>query len=367
MSKRKYIPETPAWSRRWFLAGLRNLVWIVVVTTLVWVYADMEFTTEQDFRVTIRLTTGGAESLSLVPVGDGGQNIDVNFKLQGNRGQLDAFARWLNDRSGTMMFDVSHYSPSKTPTTETVSTVLDRLVNLSKRGLTYLWSDPATISFRLDRRIRVPNVPVKFEYTGVTLASEPVVKPAKVAIYVGETAWSQIEAALPEASRKLKTRQVDLKNAPTDKPITAEIIPSITIKPDEPPIPVEPEVDTVKVEVQVQHALGTKTFNVTPRILTPPTWSDDSTWSEYKLTRKPNESWTKEITVQGAKTDVESLKPEDVEAYVVLREDDKKPVESWLTREVVIRFPPKLKVELAPTEKPVVSFKLEKRTPAVPP
>lgn len=367
MSKRKYVAETPTWSRKWFLAGLRNFVWIVVVTTLVWVYADMEFTTEQDFRVAVHLTTGGAETLSLVPMGDGNQNIEVTFKLQGNRGQLDSFARWLNDRNSTLNFDVSRYGPSKTPMTEGVSAALERMANLSKRGLTFLWSDPATISFRLDRRIRVPGIPVEFQYTGVTLASPPVVKPAKVAIYVGETAWKEIEAALPEASRKLKTRQVDLKNAPTDKPIAAEIVPSITLKPDEPPIPVDLEVDTVKVEVQVQHALGTKTFNVTPRILTPPTWSDDNTWSEYKLVRKPNESWTKEITVQGAKTDVESLKSEDVDAYLVLREDDKKPVESWLTREIVVHFPPKLKVELAPTEKPSVSFKLEKRSAPIAP
>lgn len=363
MSKRKpYIPRTPRFSRGWFLGGARNLLWVLLVTALVWVYADMEFTTEQDYRLTVRLTTGSAENLTFVSSDDAGLNIDMTFKLQGNRSQLDTFRRWLNDRNGVLAYDVSRYQPGKEAITDSAGSVLDRIVNFPKQGLTLLWANPATISFHLDWRIRVPNIPVEFQYTGVTLAGPPVIEPAKVAIYVSETAWKEIEAALPEPARKLKTRQVDLKNLPTDKPITAEIIPSITVRPDEPPVPVTPSVDSVTVKVQVQQVIGTKTFNVTPRIGTPSTWLDDNTWAEYKFVLKPSETWTREIKVQGAKTDVESLKNEDIDAYIMLQDGDKKWLDSWLSRAIVVRFPPELKVELAPGEKPIVSFKLEKRT-----
>lgn len=354
-------------ARQGLPAAMRSFLWVLIVTTLVWVYADLEFTTEQDFRATLRLTTGTAENLTLVPTDEAGRNIDVTFKLKGNRTQLDTFQRWLSEHNGVLPYDVSRYEPGRSPRIENLRDALERTVHLPKRGLTFVWGDPGSFSFRLDRRIKIASIPVEFQFTGVTLASPPMVSPPKVAIYVGETAWKEIEAALPEAGRKLKTRQVDLKNLPADKPVMAEIIPSITVKPDEPPIPVEPEIETVRVEFQVQHALGTATFDVVPRVLTPATWTDDNTLAEYRLVRKPNEPWTRKITVQGAKTDVESLKAEDIDAYVVLRDDDKKPLESWLTREVIVRFPPKLKVELAPGEKPTVSFKLEKRTAPVPP
>ena len=366
MSKRRgRVGETAKFSRPWILGLVRNFLWVVFVTVLVWIYADMEFTTDQDFRVTLRLTTGSAEGLMLLPMTEAGRNIELTFKLQGNRSQLDSFQRWLNDQKFVLTYDVSRKEPK--PHVENVREALDQSVDFSKRGLTFVWADPTTFSYRLDRRLTIPGIPVEFQYTGVTLAGPPEIAPAKVSIHVGETAWKEIEAAVPEAARKLKTRQVDLKGLPADKPITAEIVPSITIKPDEPPVPVQPEVDSVKVTVQVQHALGTANFTIVPRILAPATWADDNTWAEYKLLRKPDETWTKKIAVQGAKTDVESLKVEDIDAYVVLRDDDKKPLESWLTREVIVRFPPKLKVELAPGEKPTVSFKIEKRTAPVPP
>ena len=48
----------------------------------------------------------------------------------------------------------------------------------------------------------------------------------------------------------------------------------------------------------------------------------------------------------------------------MLREDDRKPMETWISRDVTIRFPSNLQVQLdrAP---PQVSFRLDKR-PAEP-
>jgi hypothetical protein len=56
-----------------------------------------------------------------------------------------------------------------------------------------------------------------------------------------------------------------------------------------------------------------------------------------------------------------------VQAFVELSEDDKQPVESWLERQVQIRFPPDTQLQLA-GEAPMLQFKMVKRNgqPAAP-
>ena len=55
-----------------------------------------------------------------------------------------------------------------------------------------------------------------------------------------------------------------------------------------------------------------------------------------------------------------------MQAFVVLTEDDKKPVESWLIRQIEVRLPRRLSLSLVGTN-PSVSFKLEKAPAATPP
>ncbi|MFB3891528.1 MAG: hypothetical protein ACE15C_05835 [Phycisphaerae bacterium] len=358
-----YAGEPPRFSGAWWASVTRNFAWVCLVTVLIWVYADLEKTETRDFTIRISLTTGSAGNLDLP-----GANLrDLRVAVRGANTSIEDFQRWLQAHGGTLQYDVSRdYKPGPSVIVAPAWTVVSHAADLTAKGLSIASVEPATISFRLDRVIEVPDVPVEFQYTGATQVTA-VVDPPKVNIRVAESAWEKVKAALPEAQRVLKTRQVDLANADTSKPIIAEIVPSIVIKPndpDEPPVKVQPSRDTVSVTVQVKLAVATRTFTIVPRLEMPPAWADDDTWLQYKLVRKPNESWTKEITVTGPKTDVDSLKSEDIDAYVVLRDDDKKPTETFPPREVIVRFPAGLKVSLS--EKPTVSFKLEKRTPAAP-
>jgi len=126
-------------------------------------------------------------------------------------------------------------------------------------------------------------------------------------------------------------------------------------------IPVRPEQSSLTVTIEIRKFTDTKTIQVTVQVLTPYTWMEDGTWDKYKFTRETQQTtWVKEVEVTGAKEDLDRLQPEQVDAYIVLAEDDKKFVESWLTRAVKFRFPPDLKVELT-GEVHIVKFKLEPR------
>ncbi|MCK4601591.1 MAG: hypothetical protein KAU28_03945 [Phycisphaerae bacterium] len=350
-----YMQSFPRLSRRWWLGFARNLIWVVIVTVLVWIYADMEFTTEREFTATIRLTAEKNKELVII---SNNTETKVAFNLEGNRSGLDRFERWLNKQTSPITYDVSEsYGAGDHPIL--TESVLSEITEISKLGLTVRSPSPSTIRISLDSRVRVPDVPVRFDFSGATLEEAPVITPAKVAIFVAKSKLGKIEV------RELKTNPLDLTNLPTDQPITRKL----DISPFIENIRVEPELKTVEVAFKISQLTGTKTIAVTVKVLQPPTWAADETWKQYELKGKDDPlEWRKEIQVTGTKKDLERLRPEDVDAYITLRDDDKKPVDSWLTRDVTIRFPEALDVRLA-GEQPKVNFKLVKRQllPAMPP
>jgi len=279
--------------------------------------------------------------------------MDISFKVQGNRGGLDRLRSELANRRWRIGFDLSDgYGPNDKGVP--AEDILERELGVAQAGLTLLSAEPRMIDIRLDRRIIVPDVPVEFVYTGAKLAAPAIVKPPRMAIRVAESRWQKVRK---EVNPKLRTKLVDLQKVETEGPIAVEIVP--TIEAPNGPVTIEPEQGTVEVTVQISQPTDQKTITVTVGWLAPVTWPEEI-WKEYSFVRKDPLEWRKEIIVRGPKTDLQQLDEKSVEAYVVLREDDKKPV-SWLTRKVQIRFPPNLRLQVV-GETPTVSFRLEPRT-----
>ena len=106
-----------------------------------------------------------------------------------------------------------------------------------------------------------------------------------------------------------------------------------------------------------------KTLTVSVLALIPPAWTSDGTWEKYRLVGKTPMEWRKEITVSGSKKDLGKLKAADIDAYIVLREEDKKG-SSWWTGDVTVRLPAgQLKLV---GEAPKVQYRLEPHEPAAP-
>ncbi|MCJ7544963.1 MAG: hypothetical protein MUP47_10470 [Phycisphaerae bacterium] len=334
------------WLRRprW-TAGVRTALWVAVVTVLIWVYADMRFTDHRTLTATLRLVAPAASQMALIAANDAivdAVDTRVQFKVEGSREQLDRFEREYQD---SVLWDVTRdYTPGQH--TVNVREALSADPQIAERGLRVISAEPASVPFRLDSLVH-QTVPVELGVSGADLAEPPSAPP--VGVTVPQGLWDQIVAKGPAV---LKTKEVDLSGRPTGPvEVTFEIFPEIA------GVPVRLDQNTVKATLDIRQRTAKKNLVITVRVLVLPDWDD---LRNYELVRKDALEWRPEITVSGPKTDLDKLDAKDVEAYIVLREDDRKPMETWAARAVTIRFPPNLQVQLdrAP---PQVNFRLDKR------
>ena len=335
--------DVPRFSRRWWGGAARTLLPVMLVTVLIWVYADLEFTDTEDFSAKLQLTTGRSNRLELLSANE----LVVTFTLRGNRSGLDAFRQKLADRDSLITFDVSAGRSAGDHGLSLVD-ILAGATDVDEAGLAVADASPEMINARLDRQLHV-SVPVDFVHSNATLVEQPKLT---MGILVAESRWKDILQAHPKPT--LKTANVDLKDQPSGKqvPVEATVLAFIG------DLPVRPDQETVTFNVEISQRTATRSIPVTVLVTTPPAWQE--TWRQYDLLRKDPLEWRPKITVGGAKQDLDQLQPDHVHAFVVLTEDDKKPVDSWLEREVEFRLPKGLDIRLI-GEKPTVNFKLEKR------
>lgn len=334
-------------SRQWMRWG-RNLLWVVIVTVMIWVYADMEFTRERQFAVTVRLLTDDPD---LTLLSD--REVEIAFAVEGSMSSLETFDR----RPKVIEYDVSRYGAGDAPTPVPTREILLASAGITQAGLTLVSTRPSTINVRLDV-IRTETLDVRFDYTGATLAGPPVISPSEVPVRVAESRWRDILDGDP--SPTIATETVNLRNVPdTSKPITAELNPVVE------GVRVEPAVETVSVRVEVAELTATRTIPVTVRVLAPSAWASDGTWREFTLERKDPLEWRKQLLISGPRQEVERLEPEQVEAYVELTENDKSRTTSWWEGEVKVRFPVDRSIELA-GEAPTVEYRLVRREATTP-
>jgi hypothetical protein len=342
-------------SRPWWVHLLHDLLWVTVVSILIWIFADMKFTEDRRVTASLRLQAAPASDLVMLDA-DGAmipyKELTVQFDAHGSRETLDLLENNLTER---IMVDIAKDrgpGESKIPTAD----ILQALPEIVGKGVTIRGPKPDVVTVRLDKRLR-RDVPVHFVYQNATLAAEPK---ATVSVTAAESQWAKILQLMPNP--ELNTTAKDLKDLPVGKPVSVEFaltgsIASVTVQPDK---------DVVRVEVEVVERTQTRKLTASVRLLCPLVWANDGTWQRYTLAA-PDEflGWRPEITVTGSKKDLEALEARvgEIDAYVQLTEADKEPVGSWLVRTVTIRFPKDLNVQLV-GEAPTVEFKMVSSIPS---
>jgi len=438
------LSEPARFSRAWWLSRLRGALWVAIISILIWLYADLEFTKEREYPAAIHLQAN-ARDLELVSQAE----HKVSFTLRGPVSNLERFRRWLDeDAGGVLRYDVSaDFQPGDTGVP--VERVLRAAGRIETFGLTYKAAAPNYLPLKLEW-VEEREVPIHPDSERMAL---PPIQD-KVAVRASPSRWAQIDARVAPQQAFVRTEPIELdlfgpdiapgaavtrraKLVPRivgayDVPVRLETdtvpfsfqvreIPDVPVDlvPEDPDIApdVEPARATVRVtaaqherlpagklrlrakpaagpvdldpgetatmpaeivprigevwvqvrpqvvEFQVKAWVERKTLTVRVLPLAPAAWVEDGTWDRYKLVRKTELEWSKDITVLGLKTDVEQLKASDVEAVVELKESDKGYTEAWLSRQVRVRFPPNMRVKLA-GEPPTVEFRLERKTPA---
>lgn len=358
MTKRTfYTVEPTRFSRAWWLGQGRNALWIALVTLLVWVYADVEFTKETTLHATVLLSTARRSDLVLRSP----SRVKVRFKVQGPSSGLARLKQRLGDpndpNAPRQGYSVIRYEVTANDKTLTTRDILNDDELIANEGLTVLFAQPASIQVKTERKIR-REAPVKLDYTGAYLSKEPVVVPPKVGLYVPESDWQKILKIQPEPV--LMTVKKDLRTVKSDQPFTVDIIPKIA------DVPVELAAASVRATVSISERTGTRAFFTPVEVLPPSAWFDDGTWKQYVLKKQAPHEWRAEVRVSGTREDLDTLegrmksgKRGGIVAYIVLKERHKKPV-SWDDAEVQIHLPEDLKLTLEHVAPSKVYFRLEK-------
>jgi hypothetical protein len=336
-------------SRRWFYENFKTLLWVAAVTVLVWIYADLYFTDTRDLTGVLRIRADGEKLVLLSP-----QTIPLSFRVKGNRYAVDRFADRLA-RNGFSVYDAGALGIGAH--TKRTLELLEGLGEFRGSGLQILLAQPEGISIKIDQ-LKSLTLPVRLgNVTGGDLADKVSIVPEKVVV----TAPGSLLKDMDPAKAALYTENLDLRHEPADKEVTREL----ALQPLE--IPGSQLSDrTVKVTFRLQkEAPARRDFTINVQVQAPRGWEEDDTWSRYKLEIKNPLEWSnRAVTVVGPRSDLDKLRPQDINAFILLKEDDKSKVESWLPGQVQVSFPPGLDVRLA-EPLPPLDYKLVKR-PEVP-
>ncbi len=351
MARNKFYPQTaPPFSRQWWFGTGRNLLWVAIIAILIWIYADMQFTTERQFTVRVQAVLKNPEKLIFKK----NTEMKIKFTLKGSRGSLDRFESWLRKQNGPIEYDVSRHPTGKLMAD--AANVIYDTTDIHELGLTVKdasFTDDVVVE--LDNKVILTNIKVEFVHEGAYLKDEKTsISPAEISVAVAQTQSKDIGTTI-------QTELVDLSKVEPNKYF--EDCP-VKIRHFIGNISVEPIPNKVMISYEVDQLTSRKTFdNVNVRISFPPSWLLDNTWGVYELKGKDAMEWRQSIEVSGAKKDIERLRAEDMDVCLKLTDADKAPVDSWASRDVVVRFPPGFRVELV-GKKPIVNFKMEKRETA---
>ena len=351
ISERKPIRR---FSREWYYGAVRTAVWVVVITVLIWVYADLQFTDERDVRVTLRIHADSAGGLVLLSPAE---EFTVNFRVKGYRVSIDSFLSRLASLDWKLQHDAARDFEPGRPHAERVAEMLANLPEVRDAGLQVLWARPRDVELHLDELKRLKSVPVTFVATGGQ-AVEPKLEPDRVDLLVPASKWGEIDPS----KLVLQTRPFDLSRYDVDTEIKnapVEILPPPGIG----------GVRLVRPTVRVSFKVGyqaEKEFTVPIDVKMPRAWADDGTWSKYALRVQSPETWTRRVKAVGDRIDLDRLKQEDIKAYVELKEVAKD-IASWEFGQVNVILPSRLKVRLSRDPIPPVGYRLETRAAAGPP
>ncbi|MBS3733377.1 MAG: hypothetical protein KGY99_00425 [Phycisphaerae bacterium] len=365
--------EPPRFSRRWWTSASRNLLWVALITVLIWVYADMEFIDSESIKITLRLTTDPDRAMLIDADGDplppAQREYTLTCHVRGSRRSLATLKRRLAILGSPVTYDVSRGREPQPQDIETEE-ILGDLIDLDKLGVTVLSVRPQRIAdVPLEPVVR-ESIPVDFRFVGGAAEADPEIE---LSVTLSDTKWQRLKRKTGNAPAFV-TRPIDLSGYEPGKEVSDKAIIDGTIAAvdvlERTTVPF-----TVTVGSRPGPARKVLTLTVNVQLLTPPAWAgrgEKALWQDFVFTptdkRSPWENLT--ITVQGPADDIDELSAvrDEVHAYVAL--DRKADIEeavkgvSW-GKDVTIRFPPGLDLRLVEKDEDTGTYREVEAPPQV--
>ncbi|HET6442330.1 MAG TPA: hypothetical protein VFH53_08135 [Phycisphaerae bacterium] len=329
---------------------IRTLFAVVVLTAVIWVWADLELTQEAALEVPVAVSAPPDYLVRRITP----DRVFVKFK--GPKGEIDE----LRATPDALACRIT-LAGADLKTGRVVARAVDgfdhwKPYRLSLMGITDENGQVTRgeVVVDLDRLVRL-RVPVKPIITGYTVTGQPTVDPPEVTAVVAESAL----AALPEAKRYASAR-LAVTAAPKDLQIERDVAlePRLggadgieaTLKPP-----------TVHVTAQLESTLSTKTLTQIAILIAGP----PEMLNTYDVVFQEDADRLIDLQVQGPRQLVEPLTGQDVRVELLLAPDDRPTGEgTWIPRvPKVFGLPVGVEV-VGPL--PTINFNLKKRKDEAP-
>jgi hypothetical protein len=329
---------------------IRNLLAVVVLTAVIWVWADLELAKEDSLDVPVEVAVPPDFIVRSV------RPAHLLVKFKGPKGEIEELKQ-------TPDALVCRLAPSGTD-------LRTGRVGLRARDGFAQW-DPYRLSdleisddepqvpdgevfVDLDRRVRV-RVPVKVAITGYTVKGQPAVEPPDVSALVAESDL----ARLPEAKRYASAR-LTIPAPPKDLQVDREVALEPRLGgPDGIEAVFEPP--AVRVTAQLESTVTPKTLAQVPILISGP----PEMLNTYEVIFQEDADRLIDLVVEGPRQLVEPLTAQDVRVELALAPDDRPTSEgTWIPRvPKVIGLPAGVDVA-GPL--PTINFNLRKRSEPTP-
>ena len=353
-------PKHPAFSKNWFWDHFQNLFWVTLVTVMIWIYADMEFTDTAKVNLKLKFTVGAQTEYRLLS----SDAASVEVELTGAKSALDDFRKKLAAKGGTLEIDVTSFGAIKDsiPTRELV----EQAGKLHDFGISVKTASPQSLPVDLEALEKIDHILVSLAVRGGTLDTLP--KPVDISILVPASMKEKIIKLRDNNELKLETAPVDISKFSNDQiaKVSAEVTRNILVEGEY--VQIVPMPAVVDFEIDVKWKFATKEIKVPIEILTPASWASAepaSTWQKYKLVRPSGDlGWNRTIKISGPKKAVanKAALSKKVRAFVILTDDDKKKLSSWSEHQVIIMFTDKDSGLKLVGVAPKVKLRLEERS-----
>jgi hypothetical protein len=132
------------------LRRLRTALVVVIITLLIWLAADRNVATTQDFELRVRLTSGSPDRY--VGFARPPYELPLTVELKGKRGRLLEFQKLIDERN---VFTINFGDTRKTGTQpipiSTQDDLVPRIRDLQDLRLSVVSVTPKTVDVRIDK------------------------------------------------------------------------------------------------------------------------------------------------------------------------------------------------------------------------
>ncbi|MCB9847571.1 MAG: hypothetical protein H6814_04070 [Phycisphaeraceae bacterium] len=231
---------------------VKEIVAVIVVTCLIWLYAEAESVATTNVETFVRLEAPAGSDRVVKPV-DPNWSSSISIRLQGARGSIDA-ARSAMARGVDLTLGTGGIPTRPGQHNINLQSVIQEAVLRDHTGVVVASVDPPGFVIDVEPIVKVADIPIRFvPPEGLLIAGDPVVDPPVASLTAPQSVIDRATASGEALTVKLRINSAELESLPAGVSRTfvgTLELPGVTIS--NPNISMTPQTASVTVRIQSQ-------------------------------------------------------------------------------------------------------------------